>query len=258
MHGGKLTGSTALITGGSRGIGKAIVEEFWREGANVALNYNSSEEIATSIKNELKGVEIFKGDVSKRDQVKKMINAVYSTFGSLDIVVNNAGIMLTSSFELYDEERFDKMLDVNVKGPIYVILESLNYLKSSKHPVIINIASNAGIGTALDGTTFYAVTKSAVISLTKRLAFDLRSYRIRVNAIAPGWVETDLTTAGMDKEKLKMIEETFISRTTSGLYGKPADIAKVALFLASDDSHYVNGQVLVVDGGRIDNLSHGV
>ncbi|MEM1613661.1 MAG: glucose 1-dehydrogenase [Thermoplasmatales archaeon] len=258
MQAGKLHNLTSLVTGGSRGIGRAIVEEFSREGANVALNYNSSKELAERIKEEFEGVEIFKGDVSNRMDVKRMIDEIYNTFGGLDIVVNNAGIMSTTPFEQFDEPSFERMLEVNVKGPIYVSLESLNYLKRSKHPVIINIASNAGIGTALEGTTFYAITKAAIISLTKRLAFDLRSYKIRVNAIAPGWVETDMTTAGLDNEKLTTIRESFKSRTTVGSYGKPTDIAKVALFLASDDSRYINGQVIVVDGGRIDNLSHGI
>ena len=258
MESGKLEGMTALITGGSKGIGKAIAELFFDERANVAINFNSSETEALKIKERLKGAEIFKADVSNRVEVHQMIEKVFGHFGSLDIIVNNAGIMDLIPFEEYDDKRVNKMFDVNVKGPIFVTLESIKYLKLSRAPVIVNIASNAGIGTAIDGTTFYSMSKAAVIALTKRLAFDLRNYHIRVNAIAPGWVETDMTTGGKDRESVLRLEEFFKARTTLSTYGLPKNISTAALFLASSDSEYMNGQVLTIDGGRIDNLTHSI
>lgn len=258
MAGSKLEGRTALITGGSRGIGRAIAELFYFEGAKDAINFNSSEGKANEVKRDLKGSEIFKADISNRDEVRHMVSKVIRHFGSLDIVVNNAGIMETMQFEEYDEERADKMYSVNVKGTLFTTLESLRYLKQSRSPVIINIASNAGIGTTLQGTTFYALTKAAVIALTKRLAYDLKEYRIRVNAIAPGCVETDLTISSKSMDEMSKVKEYFETRTTRHMHGSPSHIANVALFLASDDSEYMNGQVLVVDGGRTDNLTHSL
>lgn len=258
MIDGKLEGKTALITGGSRGIGKAIAELFHSEGAKVAINFNSSDGEAKETKDKLTGSEIFKADVSNRDQVRQMLLGVINRFGSLDIVINNAGIIKTMPFEEYDEEKVDMMFNINFKGTLFTILESLKYLKKSKSPVIVNIASNAGIGTALPGTTFYALTKATVIALTKRLSFDLQGSGIRVNAIAPGWIETGMTLGGKSLDEMSKMKEFFENRTTLHMHGSPSHIAKVALFLASDDSKYMNGQVLVVDGGRIDNLTHSV
>ncbi len=254
----RLKGKTALITGGARGIGRAISELFSSEGANIAINYNSSVENAHILKSKLKNSDIFKADVSEREEVKSMITDVSERFGSIDILVNNAGIMDLMSFEDYDEGRVDRMLKINVKGPIYMILESLNYLRKSSSPVIINIASNAGIGTSLRNTTYYSITKAMIIMLTKRLAFDLSDYGIRVNAIAPGWVETDLTTQGRTGEEIEAAINYFKDRTTRHMTGSPSDVAQLALYLACDDSAYVNGQVVVIDGGRTDNLTHSL
>ncbi|MGC8608918.1 MAG: SDR family oxidoreductase, partial [Thermoplasmata archaeon] len=123
---------------------------------------------------------------------------------------------------------------------------------------IINMASNAGIGTAAKNTTFYAITKASIIMFTKRLAFDLKDTGVHVNAIAPGWIETDFTIGGKQLEEIKKLEDDFKSRTTLEMFGKPDYIGNIALFLASADSIYVNGQVIVADGGRIDNLTHGI
>lgn len=144
-------------------------------------------------------------------------------------------------------------------GPIYTSLEALELLKKSREPAIINLASNAGIGTSASGTTYYAMTKAAIIMLTKRMAFDFRNEKIRVNAIAPGWIKTDITLSGKSEEEIRDAEEFFKSRTSLSMTGQTIhNIARTALFLASRDSEYMNGQVLVVDGGRTDNLTHSL
>jgi len=245
-----------LVTGGTRGIGKAISERFFEKGAKVIIFYNSSETEAKKMSE--KGIFAMKCDVSKREEVSACFKRIEQEFSKIDILVNNAGIMHLSPFENFDEGKFDEMINVNVKGVIYVTLESLNLLKKSNNPCIINIASNAGIGTALEGTTYYAITKAAVIILTKRLAFELGKYGIRVNAVAPGWVETDLTTKGRKEEEIEKIKEALRNRTSLRMTGKPEDIAGIVLFLASEEARYITGQIIVADGGRIDNLTHSV
>jgi 3-oxoacyl-[acyl-carrier protein] reductase len=254
----KLEGKTALITGGSRGIGKAITKLFSEEGARVAINYNSSESDARKLKDEVPDSEIFKADMSSREQVRGMFSEVGKKFGKIDILVNNAGVMDVMPFEQYDDARVRKMFDVNVFGPTYASLEALELLKKSREPAIINLASNAGVGTSASGTTYYAMTKAAIIMLTKRMAFDFRDAKIRVNAIAPGWIKTDMTLAGKSEKEIMDAEEFFKSRTSLSMTGEAIHIAKAALFLASRDSEYMNGQILVVDGGRTDNLTHSL
>lgn len=253
----ELKGKVVLVTGGSRGIGREITRYFHKYGAKVAINYNSSEIEAKKLKEELGGnLEIFKANVAKRDEVNRMVKQIADTLGKIDILVNNAGIMYSMSFEEYDEEKFERMWNVNFKGMIYTTLEVLPHMKEKKQGVIVNIASNAGIGTAASGTTLYAITKASVIILTKRLAFELGKYNIRVNAIAPGWIETDMTIGGKTQKEISQLEDSFKSKTSLSMIGKPEYIAKAALFLAVAD--YMTGQVIVVDGGRIDNLTHSV
>ena len=245
-----------LITGGTRGIGRAITEGFLNEGAIPIVLYISSDKNAEELKK--KGAFTIKCDVGNREEVRKSKQIVEKEFGKVDIIVNNAGIMLLMPFEQFDEEKYEKMLRINLNGTIYVTYEFLPLLKNSKNGVIINIASNAGIGTAAEGTTFYAITKAGVIILTKRLAFELGKYGIRVNAVAPGWTETDMTLGGKSEEEIEKLRETFKKKTVLATTGKPEDIANVVLFLASDEARYITGQIIVADGGRIDNLTHSL
>ena len=225
--------------------------------ARIAINYNNDERSARDLKDTLNDSEIFKADVSNHEEVKNMVNQIHEKMGPIDILVNNAGMWHLLSWDEFDDAKVNQMVSVNLMGPIYTARECLNDLKK-KHGIIINIASNAGIGTAAKNTSFYSITKAGVIMLTKRLAFDFMDYGIRVNAIAPGWIETDMTVKGKTERERKDIEESFISRTTLKMYGKPEYIAEAALFLATEKSRYMNGQVMVIDGGRIDNLTHSV
>ncbi len=254
---GKLSNKIVLITGASKGLGRAIAEKFYSEGARIAINYNKDEDSAEALKKKLKGSEIFKADVSNRNEIRNMVNEIHEKLGNIDILVNNAGMWHLLSWDDFDEKKVNEMFSINLMGPIYTVVETLNDLKKT-HGVIINMASNAGIGTAAKNTTFYSITKAGVIMLTKRLAFDLMDYKIRVNAIAPGWIETDMTIGGKSDEEIKELENSFISRTSLRMFGIPEYIANAALFLASDDSKYMNGQVMVIDGGRLDNLTHGI
>ena len=251
----RFDGKVIMITGGTRGIGRVIAEAFLREGARVAITYVRSDERAREL--ERAGVLAIRCDVSRRDEVRKAAEIVRNRLGDVNVLINNAGIMYLMPLEEFNEELFDRMMGVNVKGIIYMTLELLPQLKRTRG-VIINIASNAGIGTAFEGTTYYAITKASVIILTKRMAFELGKYGIRVNAIALGWVETDMTTANRSPEEIEKVKALVRSRTMLNMTGVPEDIANVALFFASEDARYITGQTIVADGGRIDYLTHGV
>lgn len=256
----KLEGRVALITGSSRGIGRAIALEFAREGAKVCVNYVRSEDKAREVVEKIRSfggeAVMVRADVSKLDDVRGLVGEVIERFGRIDILVNNAAIMMKGSIvETEDEEfyeRFDRMWEVNVKGVIYCCKEVIKHMIKNKYGKIINIASNAGIGTAFPGTTPYAITKAAVILLTRRLAFELGPYGINVNAIAPGMIVTDMSMASPEGIELAK------KRSVLSKVGNPEDIAKLALFLASDESSYITGQVIVADGGRTDYLTHSL
>jgi len=252
----RLKDKVALVTGGSRGIGAEIVKTFSKEGATVYLNYNNNESKARSISEIYNNVKLIKADVSQREQVSKMIEYIKEDIGFLDILVNNAGIMLNMPILEYDEAKVRKMFDVNLFGTIYTTIESAKIMREGSS--IINIASNAGIGTSFMNTTYYSLTKAAVINFTKRVAVELANRKIRCNAIAPGWIETDLTIGARSREETEQLKKFLVENTTIGRWGSVEDVAKVALFLATEDSGYVNGQVIVVDGGRKDYLTHSI
>ena len=249
-------GKIALVTGASRGIGKSIAIKLGNMGARVAVNYNRGKDEAESLARLIPDSMAFQADVAHRDQVNRMAEEIHSEMGKVDIIVNNAGYWELMDFVSYREDAMDRMFAVNVKGGINTVLAFLDDLKG--RGIVVNIASNAGIGTAAPNTTLYSITKAAVIMLTKRLAFDLRDHHIRINAVAPGWVETDMTIGNKSSSEISDLEHYFRSRTTLSSVGRPEDIADVVAFLASDDSRYINGQVIVADGGRIDNLTHGI
>ncbi len=257
---GKLENKVAIITGSSRGIGRAIAQEFAREGAKVCINYVKSEAAAEQVVKEIRSFGgdaiMVRADVSKIADVKRMIRETIENFGTIDILVNNAAIFREGDFvktennELYNA--LDEMWRTNVMGVVYCCKEAMKYMIEKRFGKIINIASIAGIGTALPGTTAYAITKAAVILLTRRLAFELGPYGITVNAIAPGMIVTDMSM--VNPNRLEVAKK----RSILNKVGNPKDIAKLALFLASEESNYITGQVIVADGGRIDYLTHSL
>ncbi len=253
----RIQGKLALVTGGARGIGRSIALSFLAEGAKVAVNFNRSNRDAAELKKEFPDIGLFQADVSDFTSVKSMADIIHDTMGEIDILVNNAGIMYLCGWENYDEMMVNRMFSINQLGPINTVRAFLSDLKKTRGNVI-NITSNAGIGTSADNTTFYAISKAGVIMLTKRLAFDLRGFGIRVNAVAPGWINTEMTTGGKTQDQINDTIKWFRERTILGMTGKTEDIAKAVLFLASEDSSYMTGQVMVIDGGRTDNLTHGI
>jgi 3-oxoacyl-[acyl-carrier protein] reductase len=246
-----------LVTGGSKGIGRAIAIKLAESGYTVAITYNKSEKQAKELSNAYSNIHPFHVDVTDREQIRMMVKDIHEKIGTLSGIVNDAGIWHLFPFEKFEEEKYQQIMDTNLKGPVYVVLETLNDLKLNRG-TIVNIASNAGVGTAAMNTTFYSVSKAALIMLTKRMALEFESYGIRANAVAPGWIKTDLTVGGKTGEEVKELEESFISRSTVKRTGKPEDVAELVAYLLSDVSEFMNGQVLVIDGGRKDNLTHSI
>jgi len=252
-----LAGKCILITGASRGIGREMAREFHSLGSNVAINYNASRAEAEQLKKELGSrAEIYKADVSQKSEVSRMVKSVITKFGSVDCLINNAGIVDGMRFDQFDETKFNTLWGINFMGSLYPTLDVINYMKKERSGSIINLSSNLGIGGASSGATFYGMTKMAVISLTKRLAYELGGYGIRANAIAPGWIRTDMTTRGRTPAETRRSEKIIRSKNALRMIGEPKHIAKLALFLASEDSALITGQTIVADGGRFDYLSH--
>lgn len=239
---------TVLITGGSRGIGKAAAIEFAKHGYNIVINYVSCNDKAHELKKyivENYGVSVmlFKCDVSNENDVKNMINDTISSFERIDVLVNNAGIAIDTTLEDKKIEDFKRILDVNLVGPFIVSREAGKYMLSEKKGSIVNVASTNGLDTYYEYSMDYDASKAGLISLTHNLSSYFAPY-VRVNAIAPGWVYTD-----MNKE----LDDQYIKDECQSIYlkrfAKPEEIAKAIYFLASDDASYINNEVLRVDGG---------
>lgn len=252
-----LSGRVALVTGASRGIGRAIALKLGHYGAKVVCNYVRSEDGAKSVVSQIKdsGGEAVavKADVSSKTEVEWMVEEAISRFGRLDILVNNAGIFARGGL-MDDIGIFDRLWEVNVKGVIYCTAACLKHMISQRHGRIVNIASIAALGTTSRNTTYYAMTKGAIITLTKRLAFELGEYEITVNAVAPGFTRTDMTW-NRPSEELQQTIRHLENITALKRIGEPEDIAEVVAFLASDHAGFITGQVISVDGGRMDFLS---
>ena len=239
-----LNGKVAVITGASRGIGAAIAEKFSESGVNVAIIYNGNEEAANIVKAnaEKQGVrsEIYKCNVANSEECKETVKAITETFGGIDILVNNAGITRDNLLISMSDEEFDDVINTNLKGCFNMIKAcGRNFIKR-KYGKIINISSvSALLGTA--GQVNYSSSKAGVIALTKVTAREFASKNVCCNAIAPGFVTTDMTKDLQSEEYLKLIP---LKRL-----GKPEDVANLATFLADDVSDYITGEVIRIDGG---------
>ena len=236
---------TALVTGASRGIGRAIALTLAAKGYAVALNYAGSQAVKEEI--EAAGGKAFtiQGDVSKAEDVDRIFKTIKEEFGQLDVLVNNAGITRDGLLIRMKEESWDAVLSTDLKSDFLTIKAAAQMMMRKKKGSIINIASVVGIMGNI-GQANYAAAKAGVIGLTKACAKELAARNIRVNAVAPGFIATDMTDAIPEKNK-----EAMLTAIPLGRMGLAEDVAKAVSFLASDDASYITGQVLKVDGGMV-------
>lgn len=244
-----LKGKNALITGASKGIGKAIAIKFAEQGANVAFTYLSSVEQGKALEKELASKAVrakgYRSDASDFSQAEKLISDVIADFGSLDILVNNAGITMDNLLLRMNEESWDSVMNINLKSCFNTVKAVMKPMMKQRSGSIINMTSIVGIkGNA--GQANYAASKAGIIGFTKSVALEIGSRGIRCNAIAPGFIETEMT--GKLDEKTVQLWRDAIPLKRGGL---PADVADACIFLACDMSSYITGQVIQVDGGML-------
>lgn len=244
-----LQGKTAIITGGSRGIGKGIAQVFAQHGANVAFTYSSSAESALALEKELaeQGVKAkaYQSDAANYEQAHKLVEDVVNDFGSVDVLINNAGITKDNLLMRISEEDFDKVIEVNLKSVFNMTKAVQRTMLKQRSGSIINMSSVVGVkGNA--GQTNYAASKAGILGFTKSVALELGSRNIRCNAIAPGFIETEMT-GKLDEAVVQGWRDAIPLKRG----GTPEDIANACVFLASDLSAYVTGQTLNVDGGML-------
>lgn len=244
-----LVGKTALITGATRGIGKAIAETFAANGANVAFTFASSEEKAKAIESDLNGMGVkakaYKSDAANMDAAQELVKEVLKEFGTIDILVNNAGITKDGLLMRMSEQDWDGVMDTNLKSVFNMTKSVMRPMMKARNGAIINMSSVVGVkGNA--GQANYAASKAGIIGFTKSVALELGSRNIRCNAIAPGFIETEMTGA-LDADVVQGWRDAIPLKRG----GTPEDVANLTLFLASDMASYISGQTINVDGAML-------
>ncbi|TRZ47123.1 3-oxoacyl-[acyl-carrier-protein] reductase [bacterium] len=242
-----LKGKTALISGAARGIGRAIALELAREGANISFNYSKSQSEAEGLEKELQALGVkaqaFKADIKDYDAVKAWVDKTRESFGSLDIVVNNAGIIRDKALALMEPADWQDVINTNLGGTMNLTRAAIITLVKQKSGNIVNITSVTGI-IGLPRQTNYAASKAGIIGFTKALAKEVAAYNIRVNAVAPGFIETDML-----KDLKEAYRSQIIAHIPLGRMGKSEEVARVVKFLVSDVANYITGQTIIIDGG---------
>ena len=246
----RLEGKTAIITGAGLGIGRAYAIEFAKEGADVIVNdvnMENTNEVVKEIEGIGRNAKAVIASVDNRDEAQKLINTSIERFGKVDILVNNAGITRTAMLHKMTQKEWDQVISVNLTG-VYNCLQAVaSHMMDRKYGKILNVTSAAGIRGTF-GQINYGAAKAGVIGITKSAARELARFGINVNAIAPGVIETRMTEVIRSEKKFR---DKFLAEIPLGRFGQPEDVAKVAVFMASDDAGYITGQVLSVDGGII-------
>jgi 3-oxoacyl-[acyl-carrier protein] reductase len=244
-----LKGKNALVTGSSRGIGRAIALELAQQGANVAVNYAGNEEKAREVMEEIEQMGVkaikIKADVSNEADVKSMIKEVVNEFQTLDILVNNAGTNKDNLIMRMKEEEFDHVINTNLKGAFLCTKAAARYMMKQRAGKIINISSIVGVS-GNPGQANYVAAKAGVIGLTKTTAKEFATRNIHVNAVAPGFISTDMTDALSEEQQQGMLAMIPLEK-----FGQPEDVAKTVRFLASSDADYITGQTIHIDGGMV-------
>ena len=240
-------GRVAIVTGGSRGIGRAIVKELASRGAAVAFSYSRNQEMADQLVAEVVAAggraRAFQADAGDAKAAEEMVKAVKAEFGSVDYLVNNAGITRDKLIMMMSEDDWDAVMATNLKGVFNVTKPAVSVMVRQRRGAILNISSISGV-VGMAGQTNYSASKAGLIGFTKALAKEIAKRNVTVNALALGLIETDMTSALAEEYKQKMVEQIPLGR-----YGSAEEVAKIAAFLLSDDARYITGQVIQADGG---------
>jgi 3-oxoacyl-[acyl-carrier protein] reductase len=241
-------------------LGRAIALRLGRDDAAVCVNYVAREKEAQAVADEIRGAGgkaiAVRADIGDAGRVREMIRRAEGELGPVSILVNNAGVVFRATLETFDPAGMERMRRTNVDGLIHVTRAAVAGMKERRYGRIVNLTSIAAHGTALPETTFYAATKAAVSVMTRRFAMELGPYAITVNAIAPGFILTDMVKEGRTEQEYADLIKSISGRAMVGRVGQPEDIANAVAFLAAPESGFITAQVLTVDGGRMDYIGH--
>ncbi|MBI4846973.1 MAG: 3-oxoacyl-[acyl-carrier-protein] reductase [Nitrospirae bacterium] len=239
--------NTVLISGATRGIGRAIAVELAGEGANISFNYLKSGREAAELENEIKNLganaKSFQADIKDFQAVRSWVDKTKELFGRIDIVINNAGVIKDKALALMESDDWREVINTNLEGTFNLTRAAIVTLMKQKSGVVINITSVSGI-VGLPRQTNYSASKAGIIGFTKSLAKEVAPYNIRVNAIAPGFIETDMLKVLTEEYKNQILKQIPLNRL-----GRPREVAKMVKFLVSDDAGYITGQTIAIDGG---------